>query len=105
MPDYSAKYQTYFKAENFKEGPRTLTIKSAALEKPSRESDEERVVLYFEEDERGLVLNKTRYDELSEIFGSHNTDKFVGGKIDLYYDPNIKFGGKKVAGIAVRAAA
>jgi hypothetical protein len=58
----------------------------------------------FVEEDRGLTLNKSRYEDATNIFGDKNTDSWLGKKITLAYDPNIKFGGKRVGGIVFRAA-
>jgi hypothetical protein len=106
MPDRTSLYNDFFKAEDFKGQSRVVTIESEEPTNFAREGEppDMRSVLYIKEDERGLPLNKTRYRELSEIFGTPNTDKWIGGRIEVFFDPDVKFGGRKVGGIAVRAA-
>ena len=59
--------------------------------------------LTFEEDCKPLVLNSTNGQLIAQILGSDETDEWVGGKIVLYRDPSIQFGGRLVGGIRVRA--
>lgn len=100
MPDCSSLYQTFFKSENFHDGPRTFTIAKAAPQEIGQDKDV-KVVVHFVEDPRGFVLNKTNYEVLSEALASPDTDKWIGATIELSFDPDIKFGGRKVGGIVV----
>jgi hypothetical protein len=59
--------------------------------------------LSFSESDKPLVLNSTNIQLCERIFGSDNTDDWVGKKIVLYTDPNVSFAGKVVGGIRVRA--
>jgi len=107
MPDYlnSDMFATFFKAEDFKEAPRTLTIKIVEPRKVGREGQEtEKLVIITEEDGRLITLNKTRYEDLAEMFGSADTDKWIGKKVKFIFDPAVKFGGRKVGGIACQPA-
>jgi len=108
MPDLSAFFNKFFKADDFKEsGSRTMTIKKIAIEEVGGgegRPKEQKPVLYFEEDDRGVTLNKTRNDSCVEIFGSKDSDKWIGGKVQLVFDPNVKFGSKKIGGIAIAPA-
>jgi hypothetical protein len=62
-----------------------------------------RWVMFFEEVEKGLVLNTTNGQILASIFGTDQADECVGQKVVLYTDPNVSFGGKLVGGIRIRA--
>ena len=57
----------------------------------------------FSECEKPLVLNSTNIQLSQNIFGSDDTDDWVGKRIVLYTDPNVSFQGKLVGGIRVRA--
>lgn len=105
MPDFTALLSRFFKSDNFRDGPRTLTIRSVTKEKVGRDDDGGafKPVLWFEEDERGLTLNSTRYETCAQLFGGNNTDSWLGKRIQAVYDPTTKFGGKRVGGIALRA--
>lgn len=59
--------------------------------------------LTFKETEKPLVVNSTNGQILAAIFGSDESDDWIGKKIVLYNDPNITFQGKLVGGIRVRA--
>lgn len=104
MPDFSNKFGAFLKADDVKDAARTLTIKSVAEEEVGPEDRREpKIVMRFVEDDRGLTLNKTRYEDATAFLGDKNTDTWIGKKIQLAYDPNVKFGGKRVGGICFRA--
>lgn len=59
--------------------------------------------LTFRETEKPLVLNSTNVQLCEHIFGSDDTDHWIGKRIVLYTDPNVSFQGKLIGGIRVRA--
>lgn len=59
--------------------------------------------LTFAENDKPLVLNSTNIQLCERVFGSDDTDQWVGKKIVLYVDPNVSYAGKIVGGIRVRA--
>ena len=95
----------YIKKEQIKSGEKlVLTIAGHDKENVgSKEDPDNKWVLHFEEIEEKLTLNKTRGEALTEAFGSYEMDDWTGKKIAVYVDPNVKYGGKKVGGLAVEA--
>lgn len=59
--------------------------------------------LTFTDIDKPLVLNSTNIQLCEKIFGSDDTDQWVGKRLVLYTDPNVSFQGKLVGGIRVRA--
>lgn len=59
--------------------------------------------LTFSELDKPLVLNSTNIQLCERIFGSDDTDEWMGKALVLYVDPSISYGGKIVGGIRVRA--
>lgn len=59
--------------------------------------------LEFSESEKPLVLNSINIQLCERIFGSDETDEWVGKRIVLYVDPTVSYGGKVTGGIRVRA--
>lgn len=105
MPDLSSFFAKFLKAEDLKEGPRTLTIKNVDRQEVGKDDKKEmKLVMSFVEDDRGVTLGSDRYAQATEIFGSKNTDIWLNKKIQLVFDPNVKYAGKRVGGIAFRAA-
>jgi hypothetical protein len=62
-----------------------------------------KVVLYFDEFEKGLPLNQTNGDVLAEITGSEDPENWIGTRVVGYVNPNVVHAGKKTGGIRLRA--
>jgi hypothetical protein len=59
--------------------------------------------LEVEESDKPLVLNSINIQLCEKVFGSDDTDNWVGKQIVLYTDPNVSYQGKVTGGIRVRA--
>lgn len=53
----------------------------------------------FEEFAKPMVLNSTNIKIAEKVFGSDNTDDWVGKEIILFTDDNVTFGGDLVGGL------
>lgn len=60
-------------------------------------------ILHVEEFEKGLVLNSTNGQLIAQALKSEESDEWTGGKVVLYDDPSVSYGGKLVGGIRVRS--
>lgn len=82
-----------------------LTCRQCVQEDVGLEGEPEKLrwVLYFNEAEKGLVLNSTNAQVIASFLGSEETDSWTGQKIVLFDDPSVSFGGKLVGGIRARA--
>lgn len=49
-----------------------------------------------------IALNKTNVQKLISIFGTDESDEWVGEPVVAWRDPSVQFGGKAVGGIAFR---
>lgn len=65
--------------------------------------EELRWCMRLTEAEKTLVMNSTNVQLCEKIFGSDDTDDWIGKKIVLFTDPNVSYAGKLVGGIRVRA--
>jgi hypothetical protein len=65
--------------------------------------EDKKWVMYFENIEKGLVMNTTNLQLAAIAFGTQETDDWIGKQIVLYHDPNVSYGGKLTGGIRVRA--
>ena len=88
----------YLKAADF-DKERKFRIKSATDEVVGNDK-EHRLVLWFTNDKRGLVLNRTNIRVLREAFGDV-VDSWVG-KIVVVYPTSVDFRGKLVPALRVR---
>jgi len=111
MSDETMKLSTmfdskYFNQEHVKTGPINLTIKLTVAEmvKDGSGASKEMVVVYFYEDQKGLVLNKTNYLSLNSFCQTHtdDTSDWDNLKIQLYFDPTVTNGAKIVGGVRLR---
>jgi hypothetical protein len=82
-----------------------MTIQSCEQYNVAKEGapPENKWCLTFAESDKPLVLNSTNIQLCERIFGSDDTDEWVGHKIVLYTDPNVSYQGKVIGGIRVRA--
>lgn len=94
----------FLKGSDFEE-PALCTIKDVTKENVAKpnEPKKERGVMYFEEYEKGLVMNATNLKRAAAALGSEDTDDWLGKKIVVYYDENVEFGGDIVGGVRLRA--
>lgn len=82
--------------------PEVFTIDTVEMDLIQNEDGkEEKPILYFADDRKPLILNKTNAEILASEFGP-DSDDWVGQDIELYVDPSIRFGKQKIGGIRVR---
>jgi hypothetical protein len=93
----------YLKKEDVGNG-KLVTIKSIKQENVAREDQEadNKYILMFREEDKGLVLNSTNIQLCAMACGSQETDEWIGKQIVLFEDPSVSFGGKLVGGIRIR---
>jgi hypothetical protein len=67
--------------------------------------ENERWVMYFEELEKGLILNVTQGQQLQGITGSDDSDDWIGGRVVLWNNPEVNNpqNPKDPGGIRIRA--
>jgi len=63
---------------------------------------EDKWCLLYRELEKPHVLNMTNANICAQVFGSEDTDDWIGKQIVLYVDPNVSYGGKIIGGIRMR---
>jgi hypothetical protein len=82
-----------------------VTIKSYKLENLGMDDDkEEKLILYFRETEKGLVLNKTNGNTICKILGTDDLDGWIGKRITLF-SADVEYKGEWKRGIRVRPRA
>jgi hypothetical protein len=78
-----------------------LWIKKEEVTAPGK-GTVKRLVLYFDGLKKGLVLNGVNGEALVEITGTEDSEKWSDVPVQLYTDPDVTFGNKKVGGIRIR---
>jgi hypothetical protein len=86
---------TYFPKKYFSSGDLgnktiTATIKDVLLVtvKGQDGDEQQKLVVYLDGQQQGLLLNKTNYYTIKKLTGSTQTDDWLGFVIELYQDPN-----------------
>ena len=63
---------------------------------------EEEVVAHFSDGNKPLILNKTNMKTIQKISKTPYIEDWKGRKIQIYYDPTVKFGREVVGGLRIR---
>ena len=78
-----------------------LWVKEEKVTAPGK-ATKTRLVAYFDGLAKGLVLNTANCETLAEITGTDDYEKWVDVRVQLYADPDVTFGKKKVGDIRIR---
>lgn len=82
--------------------PVVATIKTIAQEEIRGDGGKEsKWVLYFATGLKPMILNKGNAEMIGELYGD-DPSAWVGKSIEVYTDPSVMFGGKRVGGVRVR---
>lgn len=82
--------------------PTRAVIKSVTMEEVTGDSGKEmKATLHFQGDIKPMILNKGNATTISETYGD-DSDAWLGKTIEVFADPGVMFGGKKVGGLRVR---
>ena len=94
---------TYLKKEDLSEPLNTalLWVKEEKVTAPGK-GTKTRLVAYFERLSKGLVLNTANAEALAELTGTDDYEKWADTPVQLYVDPDVTYGGKKIGGIRIR---
>ena len=91
----------YLKAPDITPEGQTMTVLKVVEEQVGRDQ-EKKLVVFFAENEKGLVMNKTNIQFLIDTVGGE-TDEWVGEEVVVYNDPAITFGSKTTGGLRIKA--
>jgi hypothetical protein len=79
-----------------------LTIASVRMEDVGNDEDKEtKAVMRFREFQKGLVLNKTNWETIEEVYGE-DSDGWIGKRVKVYFDASVQFKGKRTGGLRIR---
>src|SRR5262245_29619998 len=96
----------YLAKEDVGEDGLILTVRGVKMETiKGDEGEEEKIVLYFLEDVKPMVLNRTNAQLLGTATGASNAGEAKGKQIVVYSDPTVAFGGKIVGGLRIKKIA
>src|SRR5262245_59123705 len=101
MPNINDYFPSkYLKASDLKGREPVLVIKTTKYE-PVGQARQMKAVVYFERVEKGLVLNKTNANRITQISGSGVTEEWVGVSIKLFAT-QVEFQGELTDAIRIR---
>jgi len=63
--------------------------------------DRDKPVMYFQEDVKPLILNNINWITCEDAYGE-DSDSWSGRLVELFVDPNVMFGAKRVGGVRLR---
>jgi hypothetical protein len=94
----------WLKSGDVEEDDLILTISRVVMEDIGQgENQETKPVLYFDETEKGMVLNKTNAETISRLH-TPETDNWIGKKITIFAT-EVDFAGKQTLALRVRMKA
>jgi hypothetical protein len=93
---------TFLKKEDAAK-PLSLTIETVAMEDVNTDDGKEKkAVLHFVDGRaKPMILNRGNWSILEEAYGL-DSDDWAGHPVEVYVDPSVMFGGKRVGGLRVR---
>jgi hypothetical protein len=89
----------YMKASDLNGSEQVMKIAGCYMEEVGADKDE-KPVLYFENQQKGLVLNRTNSDRLVHRYGD-DTAKWEGGHVRVYSEL-VSYQGKQIEGIRLQ---
>jgi hypothetical protein len=106
MPSYKAAFGSFLKQEDLQGKSAKVVIESVNVE-DVKDADsgktEKKLVAHFLGKDKSLILNRTNCETLEEICGTDDYAAWAGRPVVLFVDPTVKFGGKTVGGLRIRA--
>jgi hypothetical protein len=83
-----------------------LTIKGFRVETlKNDDGDEDKTVMYFEEDYKPMVLNRTNAQLVGAATGAKTAGEARGKQVVVYNDITVSFGGKVTGGLRIKKVA
>lgn len=101
----SETYSAFLKAEALDRGGgnyKSMVVTITDVSSHEFEDGKKQRVLAFAEVGQKLGLNITNWDSIATITGKDDDDDWVGCKVELYVEPNVTFGNKKIPAIRIR---
>ncbi len=100
MANYKSAFPSkYLSAADLDDATPVVTVKKVVTETVG---DDQKLVVYFVDKEKGVVLNKTNANSLAELAHSDDTDDWPGTRVMLIV-VKVEYQGKRVPGIRMEA--
>jgi len=105
-PSYKTAFGSFLKQEDLQGKAVKVLIAGVEMEEvknPDSGKNEMKLVMHFAGKDKALILNRTNCEAMEAICGTDDYGAWVGHPIILFTDPTVKFGGKTVGGLRLRA--
>ena len=95
---------SYLKQSDFDENGLIVTVARVDNKNVAKEDElpEHKWIVYFNEYEKGMVLNSTNIQALAKACNSDDTDDWTGKEVVVYVDPTVGYGGKVTGGLRIK---
>lgn len=85
--------------------PITVTIDRVEAESVGQGAEaEEKRVAHFQEKVKPMILNSGNWQMIESISGEGDDEHWAGTRIEIFVDPTVSYGGKRIGGLRVREA-
>lgn len=64
---------------------------------------EECIVCHWQENEKPMILNNVNCKTISKMLGTPYIEQWAGHRVQIYFDPKVKFGGEVTGGLRIRS--
>ena len=106
VPSYKNAFGSFLKQEDLQGKTPRVVIASVEME-DVKDNDsgktEKKLIAHFVGKDKALILNRTNCETLEDITGTDDYASWTGHAVVLWTDPTVKFGGKTVGGLRIRA--
>ncbi len=103
-PSYKTAFGSFLKQEDLNGREVKVIISEVALEDVKDvDKTEKKLLMHFAGKDKALILNRTNCEAMEQITGTDDYGAWVGQAVVLWTDPTVKFGGKTVGGLRIRA--
>ncbi len=105
MPSYKTAFGSFLKQEDLQGKAVRVVIASVGLDDVKEDSGAtvKKLLMHFVGKDKTLILNRTNCEALESIIGTDDYGAWVGHSVVLFTDPTVRFGGKTVGGLRIRA--
>ena len=95
---------SYLKQSDFDENGLIVTVARVDNKNVAKEDEppEHKWIVYFNEYEKGMVLNSTNIQALAKACNSDDTDDWTGKEVVVYVDPPVGYVGKVTGGLRIK---
>lgn len=95
----------YLSVKDLEDNDWNVSIEKVVLEEIGQGDEKDtKMVIYFNDIDKGFVCNKTNCATIENLYGDE-TDNWIGKRITLWPNHDVQFGGKTVSAIRVRTRA